>query len=133
MSDNKQVTKERIAIMQAYVDGEKIEAYWHGHWYEISEFENWNWEENDYRIKPIPAPIPMTIPWDVIKPEYMWAAMDECGDVYIYSHKPQQLTNNWWLVDSEASDEPSMMSALDILVIDKGTVDWKDSLVERTY
>lgn len=51
-------TREKIAVMQAYADGKKIEFdaeskdVWES--WESREEPNWNWEENDYRIKPEP-------------------------------------------------------------------------------
>lgn len=51
-------TKEKIEVMQAYVDGEQIQFSPVGkeQWVDASHIMrmSWNWEENDYRIKPVP-------------------------------------------------------------------------------
>lgn len=49
----KEETKELIAVMQAYVDGKKIEIFDESadEWIDI-EYPVWNWYNNVYRIKP---------------------------------------------------------------------------------
>ena len=48
-------TEEKIEVMQAYVDGKKIEINKyldnHKHWIDIKE-PTWNWGINNYRVKP---------------------------------------------------------------------------------
>lgn len=46
-------TKELIAVMQAYVDGKKIEIFDESadEWIDL-EYPVWNWYNNVYRIKP---------------------------------------------------------------------------------
>lgn len=46
-------TKQRIAVMQAYVDDKKIEIFDESadEWIDI-EYPVWNWYNNVYRIKP---------------------------------------------------------------------------------
>lgn len=125
-------TAEKIAVMQAYEDGEEIEfkikADANSAWLSVgctNEFE-WNWFSFDYRVKPKPAPIPMTIPWDVIEDAWQWAAMNQNGGVYVYPDKPQiDWENPYW------SQEDDWYRVDEVLKIDKGTVDWKDSLQER--
>ena len=48
----KEQTAECIKVMQAYVDGKQIE-YSAGGKFEPINDPNWNWWENDYRIKQI--------------------------------------------------------------------------------
>lgn len=52
---------EMIAVMQAYIDGAKIEKI--GRCYPQSDYEedeepNWNWGIYDYRVKPEPQYVP---------------------------------------------------------------------------
>jgi hypothetical protein len=47
-------TKEQIAVMQGYVDGKQVQMrLCSGKWTYITR-PNWNWLENEYRIKPEP-------------------------------------------------------------------------------
>jgi len=46
-------TQEKIAVMQAYVDGKKIEWLSNGEWAGI-EVPAWNWISYDYRVKQDP-------------------------------------------------------------------------------
>lgn len=55
-------TQEKIAVMQAAVDGKKIEYRWqddlNGDWIEITgstKFVVWNWEAFIFRVKPEPS------------------------------------------------------------------------------
>lgn len=43
--------EEMIAVMQAYADGKKIQLLVGEHWKDI-EHPDWNWDYDDYRIKP---------------------------------------------------------------------------------
>lgn len=50
-------TKDKIKIMQAWVDGKKIEVFDRGcnDWEVLTTEPNWNWLNGDYRIKPEPS------------------------------------------------------------------------------
>ena len=50
---NREDTKKAIEVMQAYVDGEQIEAKQEGSDWRPS-FPIWDWGPNDYRVKPKP-------------------------------------------------------------------------------
>ena len=45
-------TKEKIAVMQAYVDGKTVQCMYKGNWVDFVEPPIWNWRDNQYRIKP---------------------------------------------------------------------------------
>lgn len=50
-------TKYKISVMQAFEDGKEIEARLKGQWcWESVNDPAWDWEHNDYRIKPEPKP-----------------------------------------------------------------------------
>ena len=63
---NKSLTKERLLVMQAYVDGKEIEyrAVGIGPWLSAGS-PIWNWVEREYRVKPEP---PMEI-WVNVYPD----------------------------------------------------------------
>lgn len=44
-------TQEKIAVMQAHVDGKKIQIYSNGSWSESYD-PRWNWTDFDYRVAP---------------------------------------------------------------------------------
>ena len=50
-------TQEKIAVMQAFVNGEKVQfADDRSKWLDLLALNpSWNWDEYDYRIKPIPV------------------------------------------------------------------------------
>jgi hypothetical protein len=56
---NIEQTKKAIEVMQAFVDGKKIETKGPGeihHWYEIGD-PSWNWLTVEYRVKREPRVI----------------------------------------------------------------------------
>jgi hypothetical protein len=59
-------TRERIEVMQAFVDGKEIQVRERGvdEWESVSG-PSWNWYSNEYRIKPEPREI-----WIVETPAY---------------------------------------------------------------
>ncbi len=123
-------TQDKIKVMQAWLNGEEVEFMVDGNWTPLQKPSNidtieplWNWLSFEYRIKPKPAPIPMTIPWDVIKPEYKWAAKTKYDYVFLFKEKPTVCQGGWEGFGSEGISR--------LLVVDKGTVGWKDSLQER--
>lgn len=118
-------TAEKIAVMAAFEEGKKIEINTQdgSGFHRIGWTPNWNWEENDYRISPQPAPIPMTIPWEAIDEKWQWAAMDESGGIFFYEAEPQRLHNYW--------DQGGDFCAARCLKINKGTVSWDNSLQQR--
>ena len=52
---NKAQTEAAIKVMQAYVDGEKIESSVNARIWSVHSAPNWNWEVCNYRIKPKPV------------------------------------------------------------------------------
>lgn len=50
-------TQEKIKVMLAFVNGEKVQfADDRSKWLDLMALNpSWNWEEYDYRIKPIPV------------------------------------------------------------------------------
>lgn len=74
---SREKTREMIRVMQAYVDGEDIEFCVNG----VSEWSRlqcgcWNWETNNYRIKPKPREW-----WLIAWPDRMEVSNNEQGAV----------------------------------------------------
>jgi len=68
-------------------------------------------------------PRQLVIPWEVIRPEYKWAAMDECGDVWLHEELPVVRRTIW-----EGMGKSASAYALNI---DTAGIDWRESLTER--
>lgn len=68
-------------------------------------------------------PRQLVIPWEHIKPEYKWAAMDQSGSVWVYEQKPEIEVLGW------AGE--GILECADALIIDTTGIDWRDSLVQR--
>lgn len=107
--------EERSAIVDGWVNGEL----------EVLCIQVWRKYVGDlckssiYRTKPRR----LIIPWEVIKPEYRWAAMDACGAIWVYESTPEIIDSSWTSGDS--------LSCADALNIDTTGIDWRESLVQR--
>lgn len=82
-------TKEKIAVMQAWLDGKKIEATGRHNvlWYEVEGEPEWNWGFNTYRIKPEEVIRP-SIEWDHVPKYFNFLATDQAGMSFLFEHKP---------------------------------------------
>lgn len=111
-------TKRMIEVMQAYVDGEEIEANSQssGKWGKRSK-PFWNWADVEYRI--VPPATQDSINWDHVAPEFKYMERRPTGEAYLYTGHPEK---SYTLRSVPASIFSSYR---------KGTVDWKDSLVIR--
>ena len=98
-----------------------FQRYWHGDWSAVLD-PSWS-DHVTYRIAPA-ALTQDVIPWDAIKPEYIWAARDEDGKIYVYAKKPIFGGSCCWL--------GGRYFGISFLVgCVPGTVDWSDSLQRR--
>lgn len=112
--------EERSEIVEAWLSGAGIEVLSHlsGNWvalgleYAISAV-------NTYRTRPRQ----LVIPWEVIRPEYKWVAMDEDGAVWLFEAQPSVLHTMW--------DSLKNMCEAEALNIDAAGINWRDSLTER--
>ena len=112
--DHIERTKRMIEVMQAYVDGEAVEAN------EITiDKPSWDWSYHPYRI----AKTPDTINWSHVAPEFKYMARDLHGRALLYQSKPKIMDTVWVGHPNTFADY--------FLSYRKGTVDWKDSLVIR--
>lgn len=133
----KNATARMIEVMQAFVDGEKIEISatdaadnrWFG-----ARQPLWNWHQFDYRIAPKPNTKP-SIDWGPISPKLICLAQDENRKGYLYSYPPvvrDQIDGDCRLGCWLTGKAEELIVAADIFISYKpGTCDWKDSLVYR--
>lgn len=78
-----------------------------------------------YRTKPKPAK-KIDIPWQFIKPEFKWVAMDENGNIYLHVDKPVIRSFDWY-----TESDCRRIDHIYMLNIDTTGVDWKTSLTQR--
>lgn len=68
-------------------------------------------------------PRQLVIPWEHIKPEYKWAAMDEYeGNVYFYKVEPKLGREEW---------SGGVVGKASAINIDTTGIDWRESLTAR--
>lgn len=123
----KDLTKEeRSEIVEAFVSGKGIEVSlvvgdMHKQWVDNPSYI---WPDSAYRIKPAKK---LHIPWEIIKPEYKWAAMDGNGVVFVYEEVPVK-ASGWWNVRVN-NGVASCIS--ETLSIDTTGISWENSLTQR--
>lgn len=120
-NDHIERTKRMIEVMQAYVDGKKIEYLeLGGTWKETTTP---SWGALDYRI----AKIPDTINWDHVAPEFKYMARNYIGNTALFVERPEisVVTDKAWTY--HGNSVPAVAHAS----YRKGTCDWKESLVIR--
>lgn len=125
LTPHQQRTAEMIKVMQAYVDGEKIEykGYIADIWADCST-PIWSWPDFDYRITS--ATTPDTIDWSHVAPEFKWMARDEDGTAWLFKSEPRICNEiEIWTCKGISN------SVTPIASYRPGTCDWKDSLVKR--
>lgn len=119
-------TAEKIAVMQAYEIGEKIETrnqmatHWH-----LSDYPDWDWSQYDYRIA-APDPVPHTIDWSHVSDDYVCMVTTSHGNHYLATSIPEDGIDTWhWPFDVVLSLIQSHSS------FKQGNMPWQESLVVR--
>lgn len=109
-------TEERSAIVDALIAGDL----------EVDHGDGWRGNVATvhalyiYRTRPRQ----LVIPWDLIRPEYKWAAMDDRGNVFAYEYKPEMLDTGF------ATKHLAAFTYLPLNINTAG-IDWRESLTER--
>ena len=87
-------------------------------------------EFNNYRIKPKEQK-KLNIPWEFIKPEFTQAAMDEDGEVFVFTQEEISFiaTGRYWCFNDLYLSTYTIIS--ESLTIDTDGIDWKESLTLR--
>lgn len=121
--------EDKIKVMQAALEGEQIEILDLDNtsvgWSDTCGEPGFFWDRFDYRVKEVPLTKP-SINWDHVHPDFKWLARDKVGTVFLYQNQPTLIRNVLWDVVDGIIAQTFMFASLD-----KGTCDWKDSLVER--
>jgi hypothetical protein len=101
----------------------KIERYRQGVWLEC--LPAWL-EDNIYRTVPLPKTQDV-IAWDRLPDWAEWVARDRDGEVCAYDEAPQCYVNDWMFEGSHCT----RIDEFPGIVVQIGTVDWKDSKQRR--
>jgi hypothetical protein len=130
---NKEQTLKAIEVMQAYVDGKKIQVtpprnqlligIAAEQWIDIDN-PSWEWRLVDYRVKPVSKP---SIIWDHVHPDYKYLFTESNGSSYLVASEPT-LSSAYWLIDAE---DEYYVKAEGFASFIPGDCDWKESLVQR--
>lgn len=114
-------TQEALRAHQA--SGGWVQLYWNGTWRKVKH-PALTWHCT-YRAAPEPLR-PMTIPWDVLQPQWKWAARNRCGVLSLFTDRPVSDVITWYAREGWSNAIDGVLAGFD-----PGTVDWKDSLQER--
>lgn len=121
-------TNQLIAVMQAYLAGQAVEARVIGfeEWVDVGpNYTVWNAEEYEYRVKPLDHD---AFDWSAASPGFKWLARDLDGQAYLYVAAPYK-SGGRWMLDSRIC---TRVSARNFSSYAPGPRDWKDSLQGRT-
>lgn len=123
--------EQRIAIMQAYLNGADIEIKGLDHapdkWFPLGGTKFDNWEAYDYRVCPAKEQTPDTIDWSAVHSKYRYMARDDSGDVWLYMTYPNRSFGQGYFVEAEGDHVDARLFSS----YQEGTVPWHLSLVER--
>lgn len=86
------------------------------------------WASVAIRAKSAPI-IKDTVPWHLLEPRWKWYARNKHGDCFVFEFKPE-LYQAWWQV-APLEDGVGVCVSGVLKDHEIGTVDWKDSLVQR--
>lgn len=89
-------TAEKIAVMQAFLDGRVVEWKKFGsNWAPlICPDPVWDWSVNKYRVKPIADD---SINWDHVHPNFNYMARDADDSVFLYKERPEYNEEGVWM------------------------------------
>lgn len=114
--------EERGAIVEAWISSDGCEVLRKGIIWERSDSVDFMLDADGvYRTRPRQ----LVIPWEHIKPEYKWAAMDESGEIYIFDCRPSPDADQW----VPSGDKAIMVNG--VLNINTTGIDWRESLTAR--
>ena len=116
-------------LIKAWADGAEIQCHCEDYGWIDTSYPEW-WEFNNYRIKPKEQK-KLNIPWELIKPEFTQAAMDENGEVFVFTQKEISFiaTGRYWCFNDWYGGICFCIS--ESLTIDTDGIDWKESLTLR--
>ena len=116
--------EERLGLVEAQLDGKTIE-FWDGQgWLRTLSGESlFYYSDVRYRVAKTKDEFTN---WDVLPPEYKWIARDEDGGAYAFTEEPSPLCYRWGSEQDEHFIKVTLLTCYK-----QGTVDWKDSLIER--
>lgn len=125
---------EKIAIMQAALDGEPIQYRPRNciNWYssKMSSHLSWDWGVNEYRIAP-PKPQPDTFDWSVFPENFKFIAREPDGQAFAYEVKPVKTDSTWAHVEGDTFAITNRHGTPRLTAYTRGNLPWDQSLIER--
>lgn len=119
-------TLNKIAVMQAYVDGKTIQFRVTGHnWCDVrgDKAPLWDWAMYNYRIKPVEKPC---IDWAAIPENYKYIAVDANNEAFAYTVEPHVSINTWLALHGKADRIDHIHASFK-----RGNCEWKETLIKR--
>ena len=115
-------------LIKAWADGAEIQCHYEDYGW-LDNLNPYWWESSNYRIKPKEQK-KLNIPWELIKPEFTQAAMDENGEVFVFTEEISLIaTGGYWCFHDRYVGKYTIIS--ESLTIDTDGIDWKESLTQR--
>lgn len=125
---------EKIAIMQAALDGEPIQYRPHtsNDWYtsKMPLQLSWDWFVNEYRIAP-PKLRPDTFDWSVLPENFKFIAREPDGQVFAYEVKPVKTDITWSHIDGDTFAITNRHGTPRLTAYTRGNLPWGKSMIER--
>lgn len=117
--------EDKLRIVNACIAStEHVQYYIQNHW--TNKSDGWIGMDSAYRVKKATElPTPLNIPWEHIHPQWKYAAMDENGNVFLYTSEPFSVKadEQWSCCD--------MFTDTICLNINTDNVTWELSLTKR--
>lgn len=131
---NRERAKELLPIIEHYANGGDVELRFKNDLARWCPFvgenvdKGFNPDRYEYRIAQVPDKFHN---WDVLPPEFRRIVRDEDGRAYAIKCEPfgPDRNDGKWLYGYSVVDMPIRVDPL--TCYERGTVDWKESLIER--
>lgn len=122
---NELTRAEQIELFEAWLDGKPVQIYLHyAGWTPIRrDYPDFEMGRH-YRV----APEPDTIDWSHVAPEFKFMVRGGLDHVWLFHERPE-ISGGGWV--STGFGRKDCSSGGVFASYKQGTVDWKDSLVER--
>lgn len=121
-----QSVQERIEIMQAWLDGKRVQwkSRVDGSWNDMLGYENpdFSFDARQYRIAP---PEPDFIDWSHVADKWKWLARDANGEAWLYDNEPECRHISSW------GGRGNCIRASEFASYRNGGADWRESLFAR--
>lgn len=121
--------EEKLEIIEAQLDGKPIELYDGRGWLKSIAKENVIfYADVAYRVAKTKDEFTN---WEILPKEYKWIARSRSGTAFAFTKKPTLFSDAWENCFWENYSDDLAIKVDALTCYKQGTVDWKDSLIER--